>query len=170
MLASKAKREDRVQAPEVDAWLRLERRRDGQLWATAGPRECPVRVLRCFPWSEPTRFISLRDVDNQEVALVHRFADLDGPSREVLSEALAEAGFVLRIERIDAVEEEIEIRSWKVRTPHGARSFQTLRDEWPREMPGGGLLIEDVAGDLFYIEDPQALDAASRELLWAFLD
>jgi hypothetical protein len=29
--------------------------------------------------------------------------------------------------------------------------FQTPRDEWPREVPGGGLLIRDVAGELYFI-------------------
>ncbi len=77
---------------------------------------------------------------------------------------------MLAIERIDAIEEEIEIRCWKVRTRSGPRSLQTLRDEWPREMPGGGLLIRDVAADLYYIADPHALDAASQKLLWAYID
>jgi hypothetical protein len=41
----------------------LERRADGRLWAVRGVRECAVTVRRCFPWSEPARFISLRDDD-----------------------------------------------------------------------------------------------------------
>ena len=39
----------------------LEHRADGQLWATRGAEERAVRVRRAFPWSEPGRFISLRD-------------------------------------------------------------------------------------------------------------
>lgn len=68
------------------------------------------------------------------------------------------------------MEEEIEIRSFRVRTAQGERRFQTLPDEWPREMPGGGLLIKDVAGDLYLVPRPESLDASSRKLLWAFLD
>ena len=33
------------------------------------------------------------------------------------------------------------------------RTFQTRLDHWPCELPGGGLLIRDVAGDLYYIAD-----------------
>ncbi len=84
--------------------------------------------------------------------------------------ALAEAGFVLEIEQLLAIDEEIEIRTWQVRTCTGERSFQTPRDEWPREVPGGGLIIRDVAGDLFYVPDPDALDSASQRLLWPFVD
>jgi hypothetical protein len=156
--------------PPPKSTLRLERRRDGQLWAITEDRECPVRASRCFPWSEPNRFISLRDFDDEEAALVSEVSDLDEDSRATLEQALAEAGFVLAIERIESIDEEIEIRCWRVRTRSGRRSLQTPRDEWPREMPGGGLLIRDVAGDLFFIADPRTLDRRSQKLLWAYVD
>ena len=157
--------------PEVrrDA-LRIERRVDGQLWATLRGDDRPVWLARCFPWSEPARFISLRDGEDEEFALVRDPVELDATSRGALETGLAEAGFVLEIEGIDACEEEIEIRSWVVRTRQGPRSFQTRRDEWPRDIPGGGLLIRDVSGDLFYVRDTGALDRKSRDFLWAFID
>jgi hypothetical protein len=37
-------------------------------------------------------------------------------------------------------------------------------------LPKGGLLIRDVAGDLYRLPDPKTLDRKSRELLWAFVD
>jgi hydroxymethylpyrimidine/phosphomethylpyrimidine kinase len=107
--------------PPPKSTLRLERRRDGQLWALTEDRECPVRVSRCFPWSEPNRFISLRDFDDEEAALVSEVSDLDEDSRAMLEQALAEAGFVLTIERIESIDEEIEIRCWRVRTRSGRR-------------------------------------------------
>jgi hypothetical protein len=48
--------------------------------------------------------------------------------------------------------------------------FQTRLDDWPRELPGGDILIRDVAGDLYHVPDPEALDQRSQELLWAFVD
>ena len=162
----------RVREIEVDApqGLRLERGADGQMRAHHAGRSEPVRVVRCFPWSEPGRFVSLRDFDDEEVALVHDPADLDPVSRKTLESALAEAGFVLQVEEILEIEEEIEIRTWRVRTAQGLRRFQTPRDEWPRELPGGGLLVRDVAGDLYHIARPDALDAASQRRLWPFVD
>jgi hypothetical protein len=150
--------------------LTLERRIDGQLWATHLDKQQPVWVSRCFPWSEPGRFISLRDADDEEFALVRDFGELDRRSREALEVGLAEAGFVLEIAAVESCEEEVEIRTWVVVTRQGRRSFQTRRDEWPRDVPGGGLLISDVSGDLFYVPDIQALDAKSLALLWAFVD
>lgn len=150
--------------------LALERRADGRLWAVKGSKERPVWVRRCFPWSQPARYISLRDREESEFALVREPGELSGESRAVLEEALVEAGFVLKIVRLLDVDEEVEIRTWRVETEQGPRSFQTRLDDWPRHMPGGGLLIRDVAGDLYYVADPGALDARSRGLLWVFVD
>ncbi len=150
--------------------LKLERRADGQLWAVSNGEERAVRLHRCFPWSEPGRYISLRDTENEEFALVTSLDDLEPTSRSVLEDAIAEVGFVLEVERITGVEEEIEIRTWKVETRQGPRSFQTRLDDWPMDVPGGGILIRDVAGDLYHIVDPDKLDAKSRTCLWAFLD
>jgi len=90
-------------------------------------------------------------------------------SRAAIERALAEAGFVLEITGITAVTEDFEIRSWQVQTRQGSRRFQTMLDDWPRHLPGGGLLIRDLAGDLFFIEDPNAMDESSFKLLWAFI-
>ena len=151
--------------------LRLEHRIDGQLWTVKGGFESrAVSVRRCFPWSDPARFVSLRDKDDDEVALIREPSSLDDASREVLEQALTEAGFVLRVVKVYEVEEEVEIRTWKVETEQGPRSFQTRLDDWPRDLPGGGLLIRDVADDLYHIADRDGLDDKSKKLLWAFAD
>ena len=150
--------------------LTLERRADGRLWALRGDVERAVWVRRCFPWSEPTRFVSLRDDEEHEFALVRDPAELGPSSRRVLEEAMVAAGFVFEIIRVMGIEEEVEIRHWRVETQQGARSFQTRLDAWPRLLPQGGLLLRDVAGDLYHVTDPAALDKQSRALLWAFVD
>lgn len=143
---------------------------DGRLVAVIGERSIPVKLRQCFPWSEPTRHVSLRDSDDREVALIDAPGSLDAESRQVFEMALAEAGFVLEVSRVLDIEEEIEIRQWTVETKQGKRSFQTHLDDWPRVLPGGGLLIRDVAGDLYRLADPKGLDKKSRALLWAFVD
>lgn len=143
---------------------------DGRLMAIVGERTVPVKLRQCFPWSEPTRHVSLRDADDKEIALIDEPASLDADSRQALEMALAEAGFVLDVTRVLEIEEEIEIRQWTVETKQGNRFFQTHLDDWPRVLPDGGLLIRDVAGDLYRLADPVGLDKKSRALLWAFVD
>src|SRR6267142_2131387 len=112
--------------------LSLEWRSDGSLWAMRGEDERAVSVRRCFPWSEPTRHLSLRDADEEEFALVRDPAELDPRSRAALERALAVAGFVFEVTRVLEIEEEVEIRRWRVETQQGARTFQTRLDDWPR--------------------------------------
>ena len=150
--------------------LVLQNAGDGRLVAVTANGPVAVRLRQCFPWSEPRRFLSLRNDSDEEIALVQDPAVLDEESRQALEVALAEAGFVLEVTRVVAIEEEVEIRHWTVETVHGPRTFQTHLDAWPRVLPTGGLLIRDVAGDLYRLADPATLDRRSRELLWAFVD
>jgi hypothetical protein len=149
---------------------RLQRGRDGRLCLLQADGPRPVRPVRCFPWSHPAAYISLRDDDDEEAAFVVDPQALDPASRAALQEDLAQAGFVLHISRILSVRDELEIRTWRVETSEGPRTFQTARDEWPRVLAGGGLLLSDVAGDLYLIPRAAALDPASRRVLWAFTD
>ncbi len=150
--------------------LTLEWRADGSLWAMKEEEERAVSVRRCFPWSEPAQHLSLRDADEEEFAFVRDPAELDPRSRAALERALAVAGFVFEVTRVLDIEEEVEIRRWQVETRQGPRTFQARLDDWPRGLPHGGLLIRDLAGDLYHLAAPEQLDRHSRELLWAFVD
>jgi Domain of unknown function (DUF1854) len=149
--------------------LSLEIDESGQLFVADDP-PVPVRVRQCFPWSDPHRHLSLRDASDQELALVDDPAALDEASRAAMERALGIAGFVLEVTRVMEIDEEVEIRQWSVETTSGARSFQTHLDDWLRALPDGGLLIRDVAGDLYKLGAPHTLDRKTRDLLWAFVD
>jgi hypothetical protein len=150
--------------------LILEKRADGRLWALLAERAAPVKIRRCFPWTFPERYISLQSDENEELAFVADPETLDGASRSALAQSLTEAGFVFLITRVYSVEEDFELRCFEVETPQGPRAFQTALDAWPRETPDGGILIEDVAGDVFRIERAESLDQRSRELVWELID
>ena len=156
-----------VQAPPA---LVLRSAGDGRLLAVVEGKAVAARLRQCFPWSEPYRHLSLRDDEDEEVAFVDDPAALAPASRAALEQAMAEAAFVLEVTRVLAIDEEVEIRQWTVDTAQGRRSFQTHLDDWPRVLPGGGLLIRDVAGDLYRFAKPDGMDRKSRELLWAFVD
>jgi hypothetical protein len=149
--------------------IRLRTATDGRLIAHTERGPVAVRVRQCFPWSEPHRHLSLRDNEEREIAFIADPNSLGAASREALERAVAEAGFVLEVTRVVSIDEEVEIRQWVVETRHGGRSFQTHLDDWPRQLPGGGLLIRDVSGDLYRLTVSE-LDRHSRDLLWAFVD
>jgi hypothetical protein len=157
-------------APPGSDPVALRRGVDGRLWAGEGAAARAVVVRRCFPWSEPARYISLRDENHREVVMVRDPLELAPLARDALLEAMAEAGFLFEVTRILDIEEEVEIRHWRAETRQGARTFQTRLDDWPRALPGSGFLIRDVAGDLYRLPNPETMDKRSRELLWAFVD
>jgi len=165
-----SRRDDRTVPEDARRSPVLERRPDGTLSVAIGGERRAVHVRRCFPWSEPGRFVSLRDDDEEELVLVEDPGALDNGSRAALEDALAEAGFVFEVIGVQEVEEEVELRHWRVRTLQGVRTFQTRLDDWPRRLPGDHLLLRDVAGDLYRIADLAGLDPKSRSLLWAFVD
>jgi hypothetical protein len=157
-------------APDAAAGFTLERRLDGKLWLIESGRAAPVNVVRCFPWSEAGRFLSLRDAEGAERGFVSSLDELDAASRAALEAGLVRSSFVLDIVRVHAIDEDFELRSFVVETAQGPRRFQTPLDGWPRELEDGGLVLEDVQGDLYRVEAPNALDARSRSLLRAFID
>lgn len=142
----------------------------GRLVVLVDGVERSARVRQCFPWSQPHRHFTLRDDEDNELGHIEDPASLEDGSRAALETALAESGFVFEVTRIVEIDEEIEIRNWKVETRQGYRTFQTHLDDWPRELPAGGMLVRDVSGDLYHLPDPAVMDRKSREFLWAFVD
>ncbi|HSL72305.1 MAG TPA: DUF1854 domain-containing protein, partial [Longimicrobiales bacterium] len=98
----------------LPAPLSLERSADGRLSARVSSEQRIVYVQRCFPWSDPDRFISLRDDDGNELALVPDPAHLSAHTRVALETALAEAGFIFDLQSVTELDEEVELRNWHV--------------------------------------------------------
>jgi len=135
-------------------------------------KDNPVNVIpsRCFPWSRNNQYISLRDYQGEEIAMIKNLRLLDDESRTAVESALTESAFIMEIEKIIAIDTEFEIRNWRVITRQGPYTFQTKLDEWPQKMNANGLFIRDVAGNLFLIEDIAGLDDTSRQQIWPFID
>ncbi len=144
--------------------------RDGDLLLLKNGKKIKVNIKPCFPWSTPGKYFSLVNKDGEEEVFVANSRSLDQASKNAIDQSLAEAGFSFTIKKILKIEEEFELRRWWVETAQGERQFQTKLLDWPREIQGGGLLIQDVHGDLFYIKDPAKLPLPGRDKLSAFID
>ena len=150
--------------------LIIEKRPDGRLWTTVDGKDIAIQVKPCFPWSYPKKYISLRDDNDNEIALIEDLSFLESHSRKLVEQAVTVTTFVMEIESVISHKEEFEVRSWEVQTKQGRRKFQTKRDSWPQALPNGGLLIRDIAGDLFHIPEPNNMDNRSRKLISPFID
>lgn len=140
------------------------------LYFKNGKGEMEVSVKQCFPWSDPTKFLSLRNDDENEVFLIEDVNALDTETKSVIQTYLERISFVMEITSILRVEDEIELRVWEVMTKQGQRVFHTKLDAWPKLREDGSVLIEDIAGDLFVVTTMDSLDSKSQKTIQSFID
>ena len=134
-----------------------------------GRKETEIFIKKCFPWSEPNRFLSLRDKDDNEICLIESLEDLDTETRETIKKYLEIVEFVMEITEIRKIEEDLELRRYEVQTVQGARIFQTELESWPEIRVDGSILIQDVGGDLFRIRSVSKLDQKSQKILQTYV-
>ena len=146
----------------------IQRDSDGSLHIIREGKPVTVMLHPCFPWSATTRYISLRENENKEIYLINRLEDLDDASRQAVEASLAESTFMLEVTAIKQIKKEFDLRLWTVDTKQGPRRFQTKLEDWPRNLPDGGMVISDLSGDLYHIADPDGLDRKSARLLWSY--
>ena len=124
-----------------------------------------VEIKQCFPWSEPSEFLSLRDEKENEVFLIEKLEDLDVLTRLTIEQYLKTAEFIMKIEKVLSVEEDVELRKYSVLTIQGERIFHTKLEDWPETLSDGSIIIKDLAGDIFKVDDINLLDPISQKNL-----
>ncbi len=149
--------------------LNLRRGKNGILCVSHESSDTEVSIKQCFPWSGPDEFLSLRDSDDNEVYLIKDINELDETSQRLIQEELNFSQFVLKVSQVKKIEEDIELRQFHVVTEQGERVFQTKLEDWPEVLESGIITIQDLAGDIFRIEDWQSLDFKSKKELSAYI-
>jgi len=116
-----------------------------------------VRLARAFPFSDPDRFIGLRDGDDKDIGVLTTLDGLDGVSRGLVEEELERRYFTPRVEEVVSVKDEYGVVTWEVRTDKGLRRFlvRNLRDS---TFPLGRnrLMMTDVDGNRYEFPDVQS--------------
>lgn len=115
-----------------------------------------VAVHRCFPFSDPEHYISIRepDGDGKEIGLVIDINALPQETRELLEEQMRLRYFAPIILKVHEIKEEYGYSYWEVTTDRGRCRFTT-------RMGGGSVysigkdryLVNDLDGNRFEIPD-----------------
>jgi hypothetical protein len=140
----------------------------GTLRLTVGDeRSYPkVSLFQSAPLSKPGEYLSFLDSKSEEIILVRRLSDLTNESRAVAEQELKRRYLTAKIQAITGVKQEFGVTYWHVETDRGPRDFvvQSLSEScaW---LSDSHLLITDVDGCRFEIEDREALDEASKRFL-----
>jgi hypothetical protein len=148
--------------------VRVRRNSRGELEVHLDGREAPlanVKVARCFPWSLQSQYISIRDKDGKEVALLEDLQQLDAQSRGVIQEELAARFFVPKITRITDYRAEFDIIYISAATDRGEVTFQIRSRDDVRILSGRRAIFRDVDGNIYEIPDFHALDRVSQKYL-----
>ena len=143
----------------------------GFLGARTKDRDCPrVTAARALPFSQPERFISIRDEEDKELGIIGDLADFPEDQRALVREALRLRYFTPRILEIRSVKEKMGSLYLDVRIEGGERVFAVK--DYSRDLRAideRRLMIVDVEGNRYIIEDLGALDIRSRRRIEPYL-
>lgn len=128
--------------------------------------EGPLTVKWAFPLTRPDKYVVVSDEKGAFVGLLKNYRKLAPDSLAVVKEGLEESYFLPRITRIREIEDRFRIMVWTVDTDRGPRRFEVRsRRRDIRWLSDRHVVIQDVDGNRYEIEDLNALDAKSRDLL-----
>jgi hypothetical protein len=140
----------------------------GTLRLTVGDEKSypKVSLYQSAPLSKPGEFLSLLESKSEEIALVRRLDDLTPESRAIAEVELRRRYLTAKVTAITHVKQDFGVTYWHVQTDRGERDFvvQSLSEScaW---LSDSHLLITDVDGCRFEIEDRNSLDGSSKRFL-----
>lgn len=130
----------------------------------------PAVYLHCsFPHTNKEEYISIRTIDNREAGLIRSLADFPGPTAELLRKHIRFRYFAPLITRIIEIKEEFGYAFWSAETSAGLCRFTVGRGNNVRIVAGQKVLITDVDGNRFLIEDLRKLSDKQYRLVETYL-
>lgn len=127
-----------------------------------------VKVVRAFPFSAPSRYITFLDAKDRDsiIGMISDPEDLDEESRRLTYEALGDHYFLPIVTKVYSLREEFGTMYFDIDTDRGRRRFvaRGIRDGM-EEFESGEVIIPDVDGNRYRVVDWRKLDARSRRIL-----
>lgn len=133
-----------------------------------------VALRACFPVSNDTEFLSVRDATDEtipELGIIEDWSQLSPASRDAVAAELGLHYFVPKIMQVFSIKEELGFLYWVVETDKGRKEF-VMRNSvihYAREVAPGHWLLIDVNEARYEIPDVTVLDAHSQKLVQQFL-
>ncbi len=135
-----------------------------------------VVILRSFPVTNPNEFLSVRLPDSRkqgrgmEIGMIRRLSDFDEATRELISEELVRRYFTPKITKIYSIKDKFGYLYWEVITTAGNVTF-VMNNPFSniRVLEDGRIIINDIDGNIFEIENPAKLDSSSLKKIEIYL-
>ena len=121
-----------------------------------------VFLHRAFPFDKLWEYISVLDIDSNEIGLIVSVSDFSEEQQELLTSELKRKYYSPIIRKILSVKDQFGFSYWKVITDDGEIAF-TMQDTFRNiiHVSDTKIILSDVDGNRFVIEDTTALDRKS---------
>ncbi len=121
-----------------------------------------VRIRRAFPWSDPSRYISIRSSEGKELVLIEDLASIAQEQRRLIEQQLEKWAFVPKIQQIIKIDMRFGFQQWQVETDRGPVEFRVQEREDVRFLGDGRFSVKDVDGCVYELASFEQLDERSR--------
>ena len=131
-----------------------------------------VAVHRCFPFSAPDTFLSIREPEGEgrEIGLIRALDEFPQAVRDLLVEQMNLRYFTPRIRHIHSIKEEYGYSYWEVTTDKGRCRFTVRMGNGSVYPVGEGrYIVNDLDGNRFEIPDIHSLSAVELKRLDLFI-
>lgn len=128
-----------------------------------------VTLRRAFPWSNPTKHVSVRSAEGRELLLIDEVAALPTALRQTVEGWLARNSFIPRITRVRAINLDFGYQQWSVETDRGPIEFRVQEREDIRFLHDGRFAVKDANGNIYELPNPSQLDRESRRAVESLL-
>ena len=124
-----------------------------------------VEPVRSFPINETSRYIALLDDEGNEIGIVEDVKKITSKSRDILMEELEKRYFMPKITKVNSLDGQFGVTEWDVETTQGDVEFGMRSRYDIVTLENGRVLIKDVDGNRYEIENYNKLDPKSIALL-----
>ncbi|RLE66148.1 MAG: hypothetical protein DRJ34_05540 [Thermoprotei archaeon] len=122
-----------------------------------------VKPRRPFPYTHP-EYIIFYTEDDKEIGILSNYRKLDRKSKKLLEKVLNIIYYIPKIKRIIKLDTTKSKYEWRIETDRGEIQIYTW-SRCTRWLPNGKLLIYDVDGNVYMIENLRSLDSKSKAYL-----
>jgi hypothetical protein len=124
-----------------------------------------IRIRRAFPWTQPSKYVSIRSSEGKELLLISDLSALPAALREAIERWLAATSFIPRILQVNRVNTSFGFQEWTVETDRGPASFRVQEREDIRFLGGGRFRIKDADGNIYELPSLTGLSKESQKEL-----
>lgn len=129
-----------------------------------------VKIIRLFPFTDPDKYLSVRDEKNVEIGVIEELESLEKETKDMINEQLSLYYFTPQIQKVFGIKDEYGYAYFHVMTDRGECKFTiNMGGNAVSKLSDTRLLITDLDGNRFEIPNILELTVKEQRKLDLFL-